>query len=51
MQETEITVKILGDVEQAKQQILSMGLEKISEFTMTDRYYSKLTREEIKLLP
>lgn len=50
MRETEITVQILGDVESAKRQIESAGLDKMSEFTMTDHYYSKLTKEQIKKL-
>ena len=51
MRETEITVQILGDVEVAKQQIESSGLIKVSEFTMTDHYFSKMTKEQIKKLP
>ena len=51
MKETEITVQLLGDVEEVKRNLESRGLDKVSEFVMTDYYYSKLTREELKKLP
>jgi len=50
MKETEITVEILGNVEETKKKIEESGLNIVSKFLMKDYYYSKLSLEELEAL-
>lgn len=51
MGETEITIQVLNDVENAQEIIRDLGFKIVENVKMVDYYYTKLSNEELKELP